>query len=200
MKIYTRTGDRGETTLFSGQKVPKNTLYIEALGAVDECNTAVGIALSFLPSPPLYEQVRSQLEAIQNALFDLGAALATPRTKAAEAKIEKTRFDIHSTFTLESWIDAMEAHLPPLKTFILPGGHPAASFIHLARSICRRAERTVVPLHQKGDVPDAVMAYLNRLSDYLFVLSRYVNFLANTPEKEWEKESHPNSGITGISS
>lgn len=187
MKIYTRTGDKGETTLFSGQKVPKNTLYIDALGSVDECNTTLGVVLSFLPSIPLYEKSREQLEIIQHALFDLGAALATPRTQAVEAKIEKTRFDAHSTELLEKWIDEMDAHLPPLKTFILPGGHPAASFIHLARSVCRRAERIVVPLHQRGDVSDAVMVYLNRLSDYLFELARYVNFLSNTPETEWKK-------------
>src|SRR5687768_6445936 len=178
MKIYTKTGDKGETSLFTGQRVPKNDPFIEALGTVDECNCSIGTSISLLPTDSAFKASRDQLEYIQHAMFDLGAALATPRTKAAATKIEKTRFD-HSTIELlEQWIDTMEAQLPPLKTFILPGGHPSGAMLHLARSICRRAERLVIPIHKHADVSENVVIFLNRLSDYLFVTSRYVNFLA----------------------
>lgn len=186
MKIYTRTGDKGETSLFTGQRVPKNDPFIEALGSVDECNSALGTALAFLTASDETAPVREQLETIQHALFDVGAALATPRTRAVNAKLNMTRFGPEATQALESWIDAMEAALPPLHAFILPGGHPAGASLHLARSICRRAERRVLPLHSTGDVSDNVVIYLNRLSDYLFALSRYVNRLYNKPETLWE--------------
>ncbi len=185
MKIYTKTGDKGETSLFTGQRVPKNDPFIEALGSVDECNSALGMAVAFLPPSKEMLPVREQLETIQHALFDVGAALATPRTRAADAKLDKTRFDQQEIKLLETWIDAMDAVLPPLRAFILPGGHPCGSFLHLARSICRRAERRVLPLHRTADVDDDVVIYLNRLSDYLFCISRYVNFLSNSPETQW---------------
>ena len=166
-KIYTKTGDKGETGLFSGQRVSKNDPIIEAMGTVDECSSALGVALSFLPSVAKFNPVRDQLIRIQHTLFDLGAALATPRTRAGQAKIAKTRFDEEGIVLLEQWIDAMEEELPPLKTFILPGGHPSGAMLHLARSISRRAERLIVPLHHHTDVSDHVLMYINRLSDYL---------------------------------
>lgn len=184
-KIYTKTGDKGETSLFTGKRVPKNDPYIDALGTVDECNSAIGASLAFLPKSAA--EVRDQLTAIQHALFDLGAALATPRTSASQSKIAKTRFDHEGVELLEKWIDSWEQELPPLKTFILPGGHPAGAMLHLARSICRRAERLVVPINQETDVSDDVLMYLNRLSDYLFVISRYVNHHLNSPETLWEQ-------------
>ena len=184
-KIYTKTGDKGETSLFSGQRVPKSDPCIEALGTVDECNSAIGAAISLMPNTLEFENTQEQLETIQHALFDLGAALATPITRAAEAKIKKTRFDHKEIEALEQWIDLMEKHLPPLKTFILPGGHPCGAMLHLARTICRRAERLVIPIHQQGDVSEHVVIYLNRLSDYLFVCSRYLNHLAKRPETFW---------------
>lgn len=187
MKLYTKTGDKGETSLFSGQRVPKNDPFIEALGTVDECNSAIGAALSLLPAENSLKTTKHQLETIQHALFDVGAALATPRTKAAASKLEKTRFDNEAVEALEKWIDSMEEHLPPLHAFILPGGHPSGSMLHLARSICRRAERRVLPLHQAGDVSDIVVIYLNRLSDYLFSVSRYVNHLNHSPETTWQQ-------------
>lgn len=187
MKIYTRTGDKGETGIYTGQRVLKNDPLIEAIGTVDECNSAVGTAISFLPtSMPFYKDIKGQLEDIQHALFDVGAALATPRTKAVAGKLEKTRFDQEAINLLEKWIDQMELKLPPLKSFILPGGHPGGAMLHLARSICRRAERFVVPINAKADVSDSVLIYLNRLSDYLFVLSRFVNHQLNCPETLWE--------------
>lgn len=186
MKIYTKTGDKGETSLFTGERIPKNHPFLEALGAVDECNSALGAALSHLPALQS-ATTREQLESIQHALFDLGAALATPRTSASARKLDLTRFDENATRRLEEWMDAMEETLPPLRTFILPGGHPAGALLHLARSICRRAERAVIPLHQQADVVDGVVIYLNRLSDYLFVVSRFVNHQLGQPETLWVK-------------
>jgi len=190
MKIYTKTGDKGETSLFTGQRVPKNDPFMDALGTVDECNCSIGVAVSLLPNDQKFEEVKRQLRQIQHALFDLGAALATPRTRAADSKIEKTRFDYDGIEQLEKWIDAMEEHLPALHTFILPGGHPSGAMLHLARSICRRSERLVIPLNKHTDVSDNVLMYLNRLSDYLFVLSRYVNYLNQNPEILWEHHKH----------
>ncbi len=185
-KIYTKTGDKGETSLFTGQRVPKNDPFIEALGSVDECNSSLGAAIAFLP-PTTKEMkaIRQQLETIQHALFDIGAALATPRTRAADVKLEKTRFDKEEVEQLEHWIDEMTAQLPPLHAFILPGGHQSGALLHVARSICRRAERRILPLHRNQDVSDSVVIYINRLSDYLFCLSRYVNYLNKLPETEW---------------
>lgn len=186
MKIYTRTGDKGETSLFTGQRLKKNDPFFEALGTVDECNSAVGVAISLLPDLPEKELLTEQLETIQHALFDVGAALATPRTRAVNNKLEKTRFDNEEIESLENWIDAFNVELPPLKTFILPGGCPAGATLHMARSICRRAERLTVPLHDRHDVAKNVLMYLNRLSDYLFVASRFVNYKASNPETPWQ--------------
>ncbi len=187
VKIYTKTGDRGETSLFTGERVSKHHPLIDALGSVDECNSTIGLALSYLPSEERFAEVRHQLLDIQHALFDVGAALATPRTRAGQAKLTKTRFDAEATTLLEKWIDAMDSQLPKLTAFILPGGHPAGAALHLARTICRRSERKVITLHHKGEISDSVLIYLNRLSDYLFVASRYINSLAGSPEMMWEQ-------------
>ena len=186
MKIYTKTGDKGQTSLFTGQRVSKNDPFIDAVGTVDESNCAIGMAVSFLPNEKKFSSTRYQLETIQHALFDVGAHLATPRTRAVDSKLNKTRFDLEAVELLEHWIDAMETHLPKLSSFILPGGHPCGAMLHLARSICRRAERIVVPLNLKDDVADPVLMYLNRLSDYLFVVSRYVNHELKQPETLWD--------------
>lgn len=186
MKIYTKTGDKGETSLFTGQRLPKNDPVVDALGTVDECNCCIGMAIALLGNNSNLNHVKEQLETIQHALFDVGASLATPRSSASESKIEKTRFDSEETELLEKWIDAMQSKLPELHAFILPGGHPCGANLHLARSICRRAERLVVPIAQKADVSRNVSIYLNRLSDYLFVLSRYVNHAMKLPETTWQ--------------
>lgn len=185
MKVYTRTGDKGETSLYTGERILKNHELLEAIGTVDECNCSIGIATSLINQLELLP-VKEQLETIQHALFDLGAALATPRTRAVASKLDKTRFDQEATALLEQWIDAIEAILPPLHTFILPGGHVCGAVLHQARSICRRAERLVVSLNKCADVSDNVLVYLNRLSDYLFVASRYVNYLVHIPETQWQ--------------
>lgn len=187
MKIYTRTGDQGKTSLFTGQRVFKNDPFIEALGAVDEGNSAIGTAIAFLPKDhTVLQMTRHQLETIQHALFDVGAALATPRKSGIESKLEKTRFNDEAIKMLEGWIDEMDQQLPPLKTFILPGGHPAGSFLHLSRSLIRRAERRVVPLYEQQEVTTEVIVYLNRLSDYLFMASRFVNSILQVPETSWQ--------------
>ncbi|MDP1834798.1 MAG: cob(I)yrinic acid a,c-diamide adenosyltransferase [Chlamydiales bacterium] len=185
VKIYTKTGDAGETSLCIGGRIPKDHVVVEAIGTVDECNSAIGAAIALLPKE--LETEKEQLETVQHALFDLGAALATPLTKASEAKKKRSYFDSHAAELLEKWIDAMEEKLPKLTYFILPGGHPSAGMIHVARSICRRAERRVLPLHKQSEVAPEVFVYLNRLSDYLFVLSRYVNQSLHCPETRWEQ-------------
>lgn len=186
MKIYTKTGDQGTTSLFTGERVHKDHPFIQALGTVDEGNSAIGTALAFLPKEESLLQIRQQLETIQHALFDIGAALATPRTRGSEQKIKKTQFDREAIDLLEKWIDDMVDQLPPLRTFILPGGHPAGAFLHLARSIIRRAERLVIPLYEQSDVDTHVLIYLNRLSDYLFITSRFINHLLQVPETPWQ--------------
>lgn len=186
MAIYTRTGDKGMTSLFSGERVPKDNPFIDAIGTVDEGNSAIGLALSLLPQEENFKSTRSQLELIQHALFDVGAALATPRTCHETKKLEKTRFDHEAIELLEKWIDAMDVQLPVLKKFILPGGHSAGAALHLSRSIIRRAERLVMPLYEQADVTQAVLVYLNRLSDYLFIVSRFVNQQLQLPETHWE--------------
>lgn len=185
-KIYTKTGDTGTTSLFTGQRVHKDNAFIEALGTVDEGNTAIGLALSLFPKGHSLDQTKEQLEIIQHALFDVGAALATPRSCHQNQKLEKTRFDNEAIEYLEKWIDAMESQLPLLKNFILPGGHPAGAALHLSRSIIRRAERMVIPLFEQDDVTQDVLVYLNRLSDYLFVCSRFVNQHLSVPESQWQ--------------
>lgn len=186
MKIYTKTGDKGKTSLFTGQRVQKNSPFIECLGAIDECNSAIGWSISHFPEEEFLNKTRDQLITIQHALFDVGAAIATPRTTAVNTKIDKTRFDNEEIQALEQWIDEMETHLPSLTCFILPGGAPAGAALHMARSLCRSAERKTIALHESGDVADNVLIYLNRLSDYLFVASRYVNHLMKCPETFWQ--------------
>lgn len=185
-KIYTRTGDKGTTSLFSGTRVNKNDPFIEALGTVDEGNSSIGLAIALMPTNSSLNETKAQLELIQHALFDVGASLATPRSCKESKKLEKTRFDNDAIDFLEKWIDEMEAVLPPLHAFILPGGHPAGAALHLSRSLIRRAERCVIPLYEQADVTQTVLVYLNRLSDYLFVVSRYINHHLQAPETKWE--------------
>ncbi len=194
VKIYTRTGDEGETSLFSGARVSKNHAYIEAIGAVDEVNSFIGCSIAHFPKEASLKGAKEQLIIIQHAMFDVGAALATPRTSSNSKKLEKTRFDREETDLLEKWIDEMEKDLPKLSHFILPGGHPAGAMLHVARSMCRRAERAIIPMHQAGDVSDNVLVYLNRLSDYLFVASRYLNHILHVPETQWEQHKIKDEG------
>ncbi|NND96430.1 MAG: cob(I)yrinic acid a,c-diamide adenosyltransferase, partial [Pirellulaceae bacterium] len=184
MKIYTRTGDAGSTGLFGGPRVAKDDRRIEAYGTVDELNAALGIARAC----GVAEVVDDQLDQIQHELFSIGAELATPDPDAHQLRV----INQQHVEQLELWIDAHESGLEPLKHFILPGGSIAASHLHLARAICRRAERRVVTLGSEpptdageGPISESLIVYLNRLSDYLFVLSRAVNQNAGISEVKW---------------
>jgi cob(I)alamin adenosyltransferase len=179
MKIYTRTGDKGDTSLFGGQRVPKDALRIEAYGTIDELNSAIGVVLAESPGP----EVADILTQIQRKLFDLGADLATPRP-AARNKVR--RIEPRDARALEAIIDSLESRLKPLRTFILPGGSTSAARLHFARTVCRRAERAVVRLSRNEDIGGGITIYLNRLSDLLFVLARYANHVASVPETKWK--------------
>ena len=177
MKIYTKTGDKGDTSLFAGGRVPKNNERVAAYGTVDELNASLGMALLSVPDAAAEDaQVRASLIRIQNDLFDLGADLCVPDT-GEELPYEPLRMSEQQASWLENEIDRMNSELQPLTSFVLPGGTPAAAALHMARTICRRAERLMVALAASEDehVSDAALKYINRLSDYLFVASRYVN-------------------------
>jgi cob(I)alamin adenosyltransferase len=179
MKIYTKTGDKGDTALFGGQRVPKDDLRVEAYGTVDELNSVLGIVLADNNE----NGIEMVLRPVQMHLFALGAELATPDPKKASDIPHIRRED---TAHLEGLIDSLGTDLPPLRNFIVPGGTPAAARIHFARTVCRRAERTVVRLSHRESVGEEILAYLNRLSDLLFVLARHVNARAGVQEVPWK--------------
>lgn len=179
MKIYTKTGDKGDTSLFGGQRVPKDALRIEAYGTVDELNSVLGI----VRADNKEKEIDSIIDRIQNELFDLGADLATPRSQSSKSI---KRIEAKDSKHLEKEIDQLEEHLKPLKTFILPGGSPVAARLHFARTVCRRAERSVVRLSRNEDIGDGITIYLNRLSDLLFVLARYANHATGVSETKWK--------------
>jgi len=174
---YTGRGDEGETDLFSGQRVKKSVLRIETLGCVDELNSLIGLCRVFAS-----RKSGIILEQIQNALFVVGSDLATPLNSKANVPRVESR---HAT-ELEQWTDGMNAKLPELRKFILPGGSEASAYIHLARVMCRRTERRAVMLKERGKINPAVIPYLNRLSSLLFVMARYENRLKNVNETEWK--------------
>lgn len=180
MKIYTKRGDGGDTDLFGGERVGKEHTRVDAYGAVDELNATVGQAAASTS----HADLRAILQTIQGLLFDLGGYLATPDAKRREkgGVPQPEPADIEQ---LESHIDSLEAELQPLKRFILPGGTTAAAAFHLARTVCRRAERRTVTLHRDEPVSADVLGYLNRLSDLLFVMARVENARAKLPDVEW---------------
>lgn len=189
-KVYTRTGDKGQTGLVGGDRVSKDHIRIEAYGTVDELNTIVGLARTFNTrsgaSAVVIERVDAMLRRVQNDLFDVGADLATPAKDRWEGM---HRVGGEEVTRLEGWIDELNEDLGPLKDFILPGGGPVGGFLHQARTVCRRAERDVVKLmREEPEVGDGCMTYLNRLSDWLFVASRWVAKQLGEPEYLWE---HP---------
>jgi cob(I)alamin adenosyltransferase len=179
MKIYTKTGDDGTTGLFGGARVPKCDLRVEAYGAVDELNSHLGLVRSMTRDG----EVATLLARAQSELFSLGADLATPEGWKASAKIHRTSSSDASW--LEEAIDRFDAEIPPLQRFILPGGESVAAMTHVARSVCRRAERTVVALARAETVSEGAVVYLNRLSDFLFTLARAINRRAGTVEEPW---------------
>lgn len=186
MKIYTRTGDSGQAALYSGQRLYKDHDVFQALGDVDELNSAIGVAMEF--SRDISLTVTEQLEAIQSRLLDVGSAVATPIPSSTDAKLNRTHFPgvVHATI-VEGWIDEMDRDLPELKNFILPSGGKAAAFLHHARSVCRRAERSVVVLTRQQQVSEEVLMYLNRLSDYLFTAARFMAHTEGKPEVVYKK-------------
>jgi cob(I)alamin adenosyltransferase len=177
--IYTKTGDKGETGLFDGTRVSKAHQRVAAYGEVDEVNAWLGVVRAHRPG----DDLDRMLDAIQRDLFAVGAMLADPRHKIA-ARVEKAALGDADVTKLEKWIDGLEAELPKLRRFILAGGAPAGSFLHLARTVCRRAERHVVALGV-DHVDVLVVTYMNRLSDLLFVMARAANHRAGASEVEW---------------
>lgn len=178
MKIYTKRGDSGDTSLFGGQRVSKSAERIRAYGTVDELNSFVGLAASY----QLSQTGTAHLKKLQKLLFVLGADLATPPS----SKTRINRIGQEDIDFLEDAIDEMEEDLSPLKNFILPGGSQAGATLHVARTICRRAERTAVACSETDDISDLSIKFLNRLSDFLFVLARFENKYAGTREETWK--------------
>lgn len=177
MKIYTKTGDAGQTALFGGRRVGKDHLRIDAYGTVDELNAFLGIVHDSTSEA----RVRRLINTIQHRLFTVGASLASDPEKKA-APVDLTADDVQ---LLEASIDELEADLPPLRNFILPAGHPVVSHCHVARTVCRRAERLIVALGREEPVEERVLAYMNRLSDLLFVLARYLGHQLGAEEVTW---------------
>lgn len=180
-KIYTKTGDDGRTALFGGGRVTKDDIRVEAYGDVDELNAVLGAARAAEMMPRIDEV----LAPIQKDLFAIGALLATPHPEDHKKQLEKARLTDKRIAQLEQAIDDGESELAPLKAFIMPGGTPKAAALHVARTVCRRAERSVVRLQHTTDVPAIVIVYLNRLSDLLFVLARVANRRAGAGEVTW---------------
>jgi cob(I)alamin adenosyltransferase len=189
-KVYTRTGDRGQTRLVGGAQVSKNDARIEAYGTVDELNAVVGLIRTFAPpaesgaAATVHDRLDPMLHAIQNDLFNVGTDLATPAAARWEGMVRVADTDVAK---LEEWMDALNEELPPLKEFILPGGGPVGAFFHQARTVCRRAERrTITLIDQEDDVGSGAMRYLNRLSDFFFVAGRWAASTLGEREFLWE--------------
>lgn len=180
MKVYTRRGDKGETDLFGGGRVPKSALRVEAYGEVDELNSFIGVAAA----QTLHADFRKLLQKVQHTLFDIGACLATPDAARREKNQMKpaTAEEIEE---LERSIDRFEEELTPLKNFVLPGGSATAAAFHVARTVCRRAERRCVALAGEEEIDERNLRYLNRLSDLLFVMARLENARAGVADVEW---------------
>jgi cob(I)alamin adenosyltransferase len=181
MKIYTKTGDAGDTGLFGGGRVPKDHIRVEAYGDVDELNAVLGVVRATGPLP----RIDDLLLTIQRDLFSIGALLATPDREKMEQHLTKASLNANRISELERAIDDCEKELPPLKSFILPGGDGKAAALHFARTVCRRAERRIVKLGRETELPELVVIYLNRLSDLLFMLARVANKNAGSGEVAW---------------
>ncbi|SDW72639.1 cob(I)alamin adenosyltransferase [Lutibacter oricola] len=190
MKIYTKTGDKGQTSLFGGTRVPKHHIRIEAYGTVDELNSYLGL----IKDQPMDEHTKNLLLKIQHELFTLGAMLATPADKQI-LKNGKERLNIEklndaSITLLENEIDKINENIPPMTHFVLPGGHTTVSYCHIARCVCRRAERIASQLNEQEEISNHIVMYLNRLSDYIFVLARKLTYDNNAEEIKWIPEKN----------
>ena len=184
MKIYTKTGDKGETSLYGGTRVSKAAARVESYGTLDELNAFIGLAKAEISD----EKVLNQLQKIQFDLFTVGSEAATPTDKLILAN-GKNRLDLmiseEEISELEHWMDDLEAELEPLQFFILPSGGKAAASVHVCRTVCRRAERAMVYLNETEEVRPELIKYLNRLSDYLFILARYISKISGEKEEYW---------------
>jgi len=178
-KIYTKTGDGGNSSLFTGERRPKSDDFFEALGTIDELSSSIGVAMAHADPKFAYNE---ELQRIQCILQDIGSLVATPHSSARQAHRDKVMFSSRHTNELEEWIDDYTNQLPPLENFILPGGSATSASIHVARAVCRRAERRVLPLVNQEEVDVEALKYLNRLSDFLFTLARYAAKLDNVEE------------------
>ncbi len=192
MRIYTGTGDDGTTGLFGGGRVTKDALRVEAYGTVDELNSVLGLAVASLPPGDQAAALGTLLTRLQSQLLDLGAELATlPENLRRAAGQRVPRVTADTVAALEGEIDRYTAALPPLTNFILPGGSPGAATLHLARTVCRRAERLVVALQRQSEVAPLTVVYLNRLSDLLFTLARAANAAAGVSDVPWTPSPAP---------
>ena len=186
-RVYTRTGDKGTTALVGGGRVPKDARRVECYGAIDELNATLGLARSFnaeAPPSAARDKLETILARLQNELFDLGSELATPSEAEYEGMFKVGAEDVRA---LEQLMDECQAELEPLKSFILPGGGPVSAFLHQARTVCRRAERDVLRLSREETIGEHVLPYVNRLSDLLFVLSRWIGKQRGEREYLWER-------------
>jgi cob(I)alamin adenosyltransferase len=173
MAIYTKKGDKGETGIFGGKKVSKGSLEIEALGAIDEANSFLGLTISFLEE----QYLKNKITQVQNTLFKLGSIIAGAKLSIPASVVKK----------YEKEIDEWTLVMPPLANFIFPGGSKPAAFLFTARTTVRRAERSIVKLNEEGGISPSVLIYINRLSDYLFTLARYINFRQGVKENIWKR-------------
>lgn len=180
MPIYTKKGDKGETSLFTGKKVSKTNVRIEAIGTVDELNSVIGLVISQNSNPRT--QVLKELIEVQKDLFEIGASLANPSNQRKLKILERVSY-------FEKFIDKMTEKMPKLSNFILPGGTTTGAFLHLARTVCRRAERKLVALSRKEKIDKKILVYINRLSDLFLTMSRFVNFEAGKKETIWSSKS-----------
>jgi len=179
MKIYTKTGDKGKTSLFGGERVNKDDIRVECYGTVDELNSILGLTVTEITNT----EVKETLQQIQNDLFNLAGELATPSKKKFVSPVNQKQIEF-----LENQIDHFEDKLPTLKQFILPGGSKGAALLHVARSVCRRSERLVVKLSKNDVISENIIIYLNRLSDLLFVLARFENDVNQIPDIPWDSK------------
>ncbi len=191
MKVYTKTGDTGTTALFGGTRVPKHHIRIESYGTVDELNSHIGL----IRDQDINQLYKNVLIEVQDRLFTVGAILATPPEKEilknGQPRLNINRISDSDILFLENEIDTMDASLPQMTHFVLPGGHTTVSYCHIARCVCRRAERLVVHLHELEPTDEEVIKYLNRLSDYLFVLARKLSYELEAEEVKWIPKNNP---------
>ena len=180
--LYTRTGDDGTTSLVDGSRIQKDSLRLEAYGTLDEFSSFLGVVLSHKGCP---EEIKGQMIKIQSLLFDFGAYLASPPS-SEYARLEGVETELSE---LEGWIDALDEQTPKIRKFILPGGAEISAHCHVARAVCRRAERRILSLAAQEKVELTLMRYMNRLSDYLFIAARYLNFITGIEEITWESRN-----------